>query len=314
MRLTEKVRLGREMRHSLGDRFLVVVRPSHPYLVAPPDFLIGGEGLLTAVFSPSANERRAPLLIRPRLVGARLALPENTRCILLSPRGFLGDTADQSSGQQSLRYDFDAVVAEESYRQLAEIAASNDVRMTRPSELEKVRLENAARSAIALSLSEIARSRDTESSKIFGGSIKSHLSAIAAPGLPLRKATRPTRAWWGPSRLRPFHRGDQILMWATSDAKGGGIALAIRTALLNEYQLDMGVPYVSSATTPMLFLDRTPSDLETLEALIRAASIAGLAIGPTGRPELIEEFIHLGDVAHERRLRRADLQKWLPAR
>src|SRR6185437_8874872 len=192
MRLTEKVRLGREMRHSLGDRFLVVVRPSHPYLVAPPDVLIGGEGLLTAVFSPSANERRAPLLIRPRLVGARLALPENTRCILLSPRGFLGDTADQSSGQQSLRYDFDAVVAEESYRQLAEIAASNDVRMTRPSELEKVRLENAARSAIALSLSEIARSRDTESSKIFGGSIKSHLSAIAAPGLPLRKATRPT--------------------------------------------------------------------------------------------------------------------------
>jgi hypothetical protein len=88
MRLQEIVGLAKRIQQQLGDRFVVLARPEHPYLLAPPDLLIGGEGLLTAVFSPKVAEARSPRLLRARLIAGRLALAEHARCILLLTREF----------------------------------------------------------------------------------------------------------------------------------------------------------------------------------------------------------------------------------
>lgn len=97
-------------------------------------------------------------------------------------------------------------------------------------------------------------------------------------------------------------------MWADTDA---GLSLAIRTSFLNEFNLDAGVPYIASKSMPIVFMETTTPDGVDLESRMRAASLAGLAIGPAGQPELVEAFIELTKVAQQRRLGRADLVSWL---
>ena len=53
MRSYNTEKFAKKLRSQLGERFVVVARPESPYLISPPDLLIGGEGLLTAAFVPA---------------------------------------------------------------------------------------------------------------------------------------------------------------------------------------------------------------------------------------------------------------------
>jgi hypothetical protein len=145
--LKETASLAKRVRERLGERFVVLARPEHPYLLAPPDLLIGGEGLLTAVFSPKSAETRAPRLLRARLVAARLALPEHARCVLLATKEFI----DRARGDVGLagtllsQGDFEIVLSIDGPSELAEIATNNSICMLRPEELATQRLQNAER-------------------------------------------------------------------------------------------------------------------------------------------------------------------------
>lgn len=77
--------LNRLLRNELSE-FVVATVPDHPLLMRGPDFLIGGDSTLTAVFSPSKAEQRDNRLLANRLMLSRLAMPPHTRNILLLPQ------------------------------------------------------------------------------------------------------------------------------------------------------------------------------------------------------------------------------------
>jgi hypothetical protein len=112
--------------------------------------------------------------------------------------------------------------------------------------------------------------------------------------------------------LHPFHRGDQILMSARIDHRSRALFLAVRTTLFDQYGLDMGVPFRLRALA-IVFPDQRWQSGRGREMLARAASLAGLIIGPAGAPEHVEKFIALEETARGRRLRTADLTDWLKA-
>jgi hypothetical protein len=92
-----------EFLKDLPTGFIVAVGPDHPLLLRASDLLIGGRGLMTALFLPTAAERRNPSLLKTRFVLNRLALPPHTRHILVA------EPADLKLAGQ-LEHDFDAVL------------------------------------------------------------------------------------------------------------------------------------------------------------------------------------------------------------
>jgi hypothetical protein len=113
--------------------------------------------------------------------------------------------------------------------------------------------------------------------------------------------------------LHSFHRGEQTLMSARTDERSHGLSLAVQTTFVNEYSLDTGVPYARLGAMPIVFPDRKPQAGRGRETLMRAASLAGLMIGPAGAPQQVEKFIGLEEAARQHRLQRADLADWLKA-
>lgn len=76
----------KQIRSQFGRRYTVATQPDHPYLLTGPDALIGGNGVLVAVFTPKAAERRTPEELLIRLTASRLALPGHAHCILMVNR------------------------------------------------------------------------------------------------------------------------------------------------------------------------------------------------------------------------------------
>src|SRR5262249_3139162 len=206
------------------------------------------------------------------------------------------------------------------HRGLAELAASNDIRMSRSRELARQRKLNAERSARALFMSEVAERFDSlaadgpsevAQSTSLVEEIESVLSRIAARDTSGGWAAQETGVFRRSRLLHPFRRGGQTLMSVRTDERSRGLFLAVQTILGNQYTLDMGVPYSQSSALPVVFPDRKQRAGLDQETLMRAASLAGLIIGPAGAPQQVEKFIALEEAARERPLRRADLADWL---
>src|ERR1043166_6458187 len=66
---------------ALANAF-IATRPDHPHLLLGPDLLIGADGRLVAIFLANETSQGS---IRGRLIASRLALPSNTRMVLIAP-------------------------------------------------------------------------------------------------------------------------------------------------------------------------------------------------------------------------------------
>ena len=75
-----------DVRNRLWEKFNsdeIVERPVHPLLLRAPDFLLGSEGIISALFTPQALEHGNPAHLLSRLIASRLALPNKSKMILL---------------------------------------------------------------------------------------------------------------------------------------------------------------------------------------------------------------------------------------
>ncbi len=75
--------LVKQLRTQLENEFVVIDRPDHPFLLIQPDVIVGGKGLLTALFFPSAHELSSPQKLLARLILSRLGLPAHAKCVLM---------------------------------------------------------------------------------------------------------------------------------------------------------------------------------------------------------------------------------------
>jgi len=99
-------------------------------------------------------------------------------------------------------------------------------------------------------------------------------------------------------------------MAADADERGRGLSLAVETIFFSEYRLDMGIPFASTEAIPIVF-PAGRMEWSQQEFFARVASLAGLAIGPAGAPDEIENFISLERTVRYRRPRMSDLAHWL---
>src|SRR5262245_40931746 len=76
-------RLASSLQTRLPRQFIVSLRPDHPHLLDSPDIIVGGRGILSALFVPKVGELRNPEILLARLIGSRLAFPRNVRCFLV---------------------------------------------------------------------------------------------------------------------------------------------------------------------------------------------------------------------------------------
>jgi hypothetical protein len=315
MRSSELLTLAREVRRQVSNRFTLVAYPDHPYLLEPPELLIGGEGLLTAVFVPKADEMRRPALLQSRLIASRLALPIETRCVLLRPLSVKPqfEVANFAEATQN----FDALIQSDNQtRRLGDMVQDGSIRFRYPENLERQRLLNATRSALALTLTGLGRRRtasmpSTSLAAVDAGAMADAVGRVAGQSLASATGALPADGRRRGSLLQTFRRGSQTLMSARSDRRGRALSLAVRASALDQFGLDNGVPYSRSAPLPMVFPDEDVTEFVSYEKLVRAASLVGLVIGPAGQPQLIESFLELEAIARQRRLRRTDLEFWL---
>jgi hypothetical protein len=75
--------LFQDLARKLPSGFIISRNPDHPFLLQGPDLLIGGQGKITAIFLPSAAERRNEQRLRARYALNRVALPAHTKCLLV---------------------------------------------------------------------------------------------------------------------------------------------------------------------------------------------------------------------------------------
>jgi len=96
-KLNPRKELVKQLSRELENQFVVADRPDHPFLLMQPDVIVGGLGLLTALFIPSASELTSPQKLLARLTLSRLALPAHTKCLLIidpeKPVGKINDEA-----------------------------------------------------------------------------------------------------------------------------------------------------------------------------------------------------------------------------
>jgi hypothetical protein len=85
-----------------------------------------------------------PRLLYARLVAARLALSEQTRCALVLTTEFV-HRADTRTFALLAQRDFEIVLSIDEPRELAELVASDKVRMQREKELTITKIQNAER-------------------------------------------------------------------------------------------------------------------------------------------------------------------------
>lgn len=73
----------RTAKSVLPEDTVVATKPDHPFLFSGPDVLIGSRGALLAAFFVKTREISRPKELTARLVASRLALPEQTKCVVV---------------------------------------------------------------------------------------------------------------------------------------------------------------------------------------------------------------------------------------
>lgn len=112
--------IARLLQRELESGYIAVTGPDHPLLIEGPDALIGGEAGMLAIFMPKAKEWVRPDRLKVRFILSRLALPPETRHVLVLEEELRNHSIER------LGRNFAAVLNWRSRRELAEIARDKE--------------------------------------------------------------------------------------------------------------------------------------------------------------------------------------------
>lgn len=277
-RRREEIRLI--LKNKLPE-FVIATGPDHPLLMRGADFFIGGRGLLTAVFSPSAEEVRRPQLLGNRLILSRLAMPPHTRNVLL--------LSDELTGKMGHAYanDFAVVLDWKERNGVAQIARDRDF---------------------------IGSQRDIPE-EITSGAKKQFSDIIQVTRLMDRLDHRRSLGKVRPDRdekattTAKFSIKHEVQATALAEFSVGGINSSAVNRLINaqthsSYVLDSSIPY----PRPELYyglavVDELPKYRNDPEKLIRAAAFGGWAIISRRQEAAVPNLINQLSNRRETRLR-----------
>lgn len=253
--------IARLLQKELESSYVVVSGPDHPLLIEGPDALIGGAGGMLAIFMPKAKERARPDRLEVRFILSRLALPPDTRHVLVLQERKHDRTVEE------LGRNFATVLDWTRRRDLAKIARDKEY----VGEQRVLPREVAAfvqhRYADALQATRVLQwmNRSYDREKLDEQHRK-----------PFRHRRKPEQTQF--ERVAPG-----VLF--TSFGRGAPDSAAVRSladqTTLAGFSLDNGVPYPTREDDYGLALvDRLPEYRGDPDKLIRAAAFAGWGFIP----------------------------------
>jgi len=265
--------IARLLQKELASSYVVVSGPDHPLLIEGPDALIGGAGGMLAIFMPKAKERASPDRLAVRFILSRLALPPDTRHVLVLQEGKHDRTVEE------LGRNFATVLDWTHRRDLAKIARDKEY----VGEQRVLPREVAAfvqhRYADALQATRVLQwmNRSYDREKLDEQHRK-----------PFRHRRKPEQTQF--ERVAPG-----VLF--TSFGRGAPDSAAVRSladqTTLAGFSLDNGVPYPTREDDYGLALvDRLPEYRGDPDKLIRAAAFAGWGFIPEEQQHRVQAIAY----------------------
>ncbi len=241
--------LSRLLKNELSD-FVVAAVPDHPLLMRGPDFLIGGDGLLTAVFSPSQAEQRDHRLLANRLMLSRLAMPAHTRNILL--------LADEPQGLSASGFsnDFAAVFEWQDRGEINKIARDSRFKGLQKEIPEEIRRAARRQFSDVMQITSVMRYLDEKRTYEYVDSENNIKGGISFPE----------------KNIASIELGKRKI-----DSKN--VSALINKQVNESYVLDSSVPYPSqNLYYGLAIVQNLPEFRSDPDKLIRAAAFGGWAI------------------------------------
>lgn len=269
--LRQRNEVSRALRRSLDTDAVIVSGPDHPLLVEAPDILVAEKGGLVAVYFPKAAEYSNPQRLYTRLVLARLALPPQTRHVLVH---------DHRKPRTAFSFEarsFAAVLSSrprhiEELSKIARDPAFDGGHSQLPAD---VLISTRHRFAEALSMTKVIR-RLSRSAKQANFGVQSR--GTSGP--------YPIGAVGGRQGL--VHEADiSQRAWKSLDIQN----LAVRTTR-TAFTMDNGVPYpTDGARYGVVVIDEFRDFRGDPDKLVRAAAFAGWVLAPRNQKPMVPELI-----------------------
>ena len=284
-------RLVSTLERRLPKEFIVSVRPDHPHLLESPDIIVGGRGVLSAIFVPKARELQNPEILLARLIGSRLAFPSEIRCFLTATPLIADDFSLAVSEHFDRSFELtDLIHLIESIQEIEGREISRSV---------PAQIRNQARNRYQL-LFNVANLRHRI--RPIGANPRELLISLRdrVPHEDFDLMALPLAFPWSVLKTRRpkdslNYRGCEI---ATVSLIRQRINFEVLTelctySLTRSYGLDRGIPYIGREINPnILLVNRWPEEGQDPLKAVRAAAFAGWALTAAETPE---EIVSLTD-------------------
>lgn len=249
----------RDIAQSLSSELSVAVSPDHPFLFEAPDLLVSNDEHLAAVFVPKQVEVKAIEKLLTRLVVSRLALPIETRCILMAD-------LDQFSTnlQERLAWDFHAVLNIDDINELTRFLNAKEIGgRVKPIPIQ-IREQTYRRFYTLLGESERRHELVMQGlePKVFRHRLlaSDEFSELRVTGWRYSISDRPRRTKYARNIVTSGEANIGILSFETQQSSISKVAPFCQTLIQLRYVLDSGIPYPTEdfELTNLLVVDRVP--------------------------------------------------------
>lgn len=261
----KRFELSRLLANELGGDFVVVPSPDHPELISGPDVLIGGRGRITAAFRIGRFTQQA--LLGARVIATRLALPVGSSLVAVVER-------DVEPPRHLTEHGFDVLLLDSQTRDLIRLCTKGQPERRHIDDLRRVQQQHAKFYSTILQIAELRQRHELKASSVRevvatlrrrepivnepprkdGSTVVADKVADTAGR---REASRRESDFYS---ARATVR--QTTVAALPDYKQRSIALRLRPlwseALLEDFVLDMGVPYQRVLLPRVLLVEAWP--------------------------------------------------------
>jgi hypothetical protein len=272
-----------ELTRKLAAEVTAVVRPDFPILFQGPDILLAQPGKLVAIFMLKRLEQSRPEILLGRLLGAKLAMHENARTLLLvQGHERVEDAVARDFNEVLLSADMDGVVRFVGSQKATEphLARSGDTR--RIAHWRYSMLYSAARRIARGSILDRFDRRQRLKRSL---RVEKRDSPKAGPTMSSERL-RYTTAFKAQEAI-----ADDRIIWLSPDAAETELKEGVRHTLMKSFGLDNGVPYVRNLLPDVLLAEDVPLDAFDPVKPLRAAAFGGCLVAPSANADLAEQQI-----------------------
>jgi hypothetical protein len=246
----------------IDREFVVVARPDHPELLSGPSILVGGRGRLTAIFRVGRQaDKRA---LEAKVIAAKLALPSNSLFVALASPAL-------ALPAQLANHAFDFILPDRDISGLLKVCVAKRSERKHGEDLRENQRQHGVFYSTLLRIAELRRAHKLQStgSKKLVEHFASRLPQIAESD----GARRESR--FRVPTANVFQTTIAALTSANVRQRNAGMRALWSETFLDDFVLDLGVPYGKARLPRILLVDEWPYRRGDPHKPVRGAAFSG---------------------------------------